>query len=113
MELIQSGEFVFVYTTLPDPQTAEAMARLLVESRLAACCNILPPMLSIYCWKGTIAAESEIAMLIKTRAALAERVVEAARPLHPYTVPCFMTLPIDGVAPAYRAWALAETEGAT
>ena len=50
-------------------------------------------------------------MLIKTRRDMVERVIDAARPLHPYTTPCFLTLGIEAVNAPYLAWALAETEG--
>lgn len=109
MELKQSGEFVFLYTTLPDEAAAQAIARALLEARLAACCNILSPMRSLYRWEGAIQDEAETAMLIKTRRSLANEAVEAARGLHPYAVPCFLTLPVESVDGPYLAWALAET----
>lgn len=99
----------FIYTTLPDEAAAAAMARALIDARLAACCNILAPMRSVYRWGGAIEVQRETAMLIKTRKSLAGRVIEAARPLHPYATPCFLTLPIEAADAPYLAWALAET----
>lgn len=110
MGLKQSGEFVFLYTTLPDEAAARAIAQALVERRLAPCCNILPPMMSVYRWEGAVQAERETAMLIKTRRTLADAASEAARALHPYAVPCFLTLPIESLDAPYLAWALRETE---
>ncbi len=101
----------FVYTTLPDEAVASSMARALIDSRLAACCNIMAPMRSVYRWGGGIENQREIPMFIKTRRALADRVIEAARPLHPYTTPCFLVLPIESANAPYLAWALAETGG--
>ena len=106
----QIGDLVFIYTTLPNEDAAAAIARDLVEQRLAACCNILPPMRSVYRWDGAVQNERETAMLIKTRRALADKAIEAARALHPYAVPCFLTLPIETVSAAYLDWALSETE---
>jgi uncharacterized protein involved in tolerance to divalent cations len=36
--------------------------------------------------------------------------VAAARPLHPYSTPCFLVLPISGGNDDYLAWARSQTE---
>jgi periplasmic divalent cation tolerance protein len=106
---MSESEFVFLYSTFPDRETAEKAGRALVEASLAACVNILAPMTSIYQWEGRLETGAETAVLIKTRRALAERAIEAARPLHPYSVPCFLILPIAGGNADYLAWARAQT----
>ena len=106
---MSDGEFVFVYSTFPDRKSAEKAGRSLVEARLAACVNIFPPMTSIFEWEGKIDTAIEHAVLIKTRRALAEQVITAARPLHPYTVPCFLILPILSGNEDYLAWASRQT----
>jgi len=103
------SEFVFVYSTFPDRESAEKAGRTLVEAQLAACVNILPPMASIYTWEGKIDTSTEHAVFIKTRRALAERAIAAARPLHPYTTPCFLVLPIAAGNEDYLAWARLQT----
>jgi periplasmic divalent cation tolerance protein len=106
---VGESEFVFLYSTLPDCEAAERVGRALVEAKLAACVNIFPPMISIYEWDGRLETASETAVLIKTRRDLADHAIAAARPLHPYTVPCFLILPIDGGNKDYLAWARAQT----
>ena len=103
------SEFVFLYSTFPDQDSAKAMAEALVTAKLAACVNIMAPMTSVYEWQGKLETGPEIAVLIKTRRALVEDVIATARPLHPYTVPCFLTLPIDGGNEDYLSWARAQT----
>ena len=39
---------IVVLITCPNPEVGEAIARVLVEERLAACVNLLPAMTSIY-----------------------------------------------------------------
>ena len=51
---MSNGEFVFVYSTFPDKESAEKVGRSLVTARLAACVNIFPPMTSIYEWENRI-----------------------------------------------------------
>ena len=106
---MSDGEFVFVYSTLPDRESAEKIARHLVEAKLAACVNILPPMTSVFEWEGKIDVAIEHAVFIKTRRALAEDTVEAARSLHPYSIPCFLVLPILSGNRDYLAWARGQT----
>lgn len=97
-------EFVFIYTPLPDRAAAETMARALIRDRLAACVNIYPGVVSVYEWKGEIEVSDEVVAFIKTRRALAEEAVAAARKLHPYEVPAFLVIPIESGNADYLAW---------
>ena len=47
-------ETLLVLTNLPDADTAKAVARQLVEQRLAACVNILAPCTSVYRWQDQV-----------------------------------------------------------
>jgi len=102
-------EFVFVYSTFPDDAAARRVAEALVAAKLAACVNIHGPMISVYEWQGKLESGPEFAAFIKTRRALVDKVIDAARPLHPYTVPCFLVLPIEGGNADYLAWARGQT----
>jgi periplasmic divalent cation tolerance protein len=110
-EAMNGGEFVFVYSTFPDEATASRVGEALVRERLAACVNIYPPMRSIYEWQDKLESGPEVAAFIKTRRTKVDEVIAAARPLHPYTVPCFLVLPIAGGNEDYLAWARAQTQG--
>jgi len=110
---MSDSEFVFVYSTFPDQTSAKRVGEALVAARLAACVNIYPPMHSIYEWQGTLESGPEIAVFIKTRRAKIDDLIAAARPLHPYTTPCFLVLPIAGGNEDYLAWARTQTEGQT
>jgi periplasmic divalent cation tolerance protein len=103
---------VFVYTTYPSIVEAEKSGRALVERRLCACVNILPGMVSLYWWQGAIERGEEVVMIIKTRAALAEKVRAAVKDMHSYTTPAILVLPIETVDPDYHAWIVAETAAA-
>jgi periplasmic divalent cation tolerance protein len=99
-------DVVIVLTTIGVGVDADpaALARTLVEERLAACVNILPAMTSLYRWEGRIEKDQERQLVIKTTrdrlAALEERV----RHLHPYEVPEFLVLPASGGSDAYIQW---------
>lgn len=100
---------VFVYTTYPSLVEAERAGRILVERRLCACVNILPGMVSYYCWQGAIERGDEVVMIIKTRAALADAVRVAVKEMHSCATPAVLVIPIESVDPDYQAWIMDET----
>ncbi len=106
---MSDSEFVFLYSTFPDEASAKCVAEALVSARLAACVNLSAPMTSVYEWQGKLETGPEVAAFIKTRRSLVDRAVAAARPLHPYTLPCFLILPIEDGNADYLAWARVQT----
>jgi periplasmic divalent cation tolerance protein len=101
---MSDSEFVFLYSTFPDEASAKRVAEALVNAKLAACVNLSAPMTSIYEWQGKLETGPEVAAFIKTRRALVEQAIAAVRPLHPYALPCFLILPIEGGNEDYLAW---------
>ena len=101
------SEHLLIYTTWPDAESAHAFAVEAVEARLAACANILGPMVSVYQWQGAVEQAAETPMLLKTTG----RSVEALRGLflarHPYDTPAFVALDVRQEASSadYLAWA--------
>ena len=59
---------VLALTTEADQPRAEALARLALEARLAACVA-LRPVQSLYHWQGAIETASEVQVLFKTSSA--------------------------------------------
>ena len=56
--------FIQVITTTETKEQAMAIARHLVEEKLAACVQICGPMESIYRWKGEIEMAREFLCLV-------------------------------------------------
>lgn len=100
---------VIVLTTWPASSDAAAFARTIVDERLAACVNVLAEMQSTYRWKGGIETEAERQVLIKTTEGSLPALETRLRTLHPYEVPEFMTIRVDG-GDAYAAWVLAAVQ---
>jgi periplasmic divalent cation tolerance protein len=98
------AEFVLVFTTMPDDERADALARTLVDERLAACVNVHAPMTSTYRWKGAVEREAERQLVIKTTRARVPDLETRLRALHPYEVPEFLVVAVDGGTPAYLDW---------
>lgn len=100
---------LLVLTTLPDAESAQAVARRLIELRLAACVNIMAPCQSIYRWQGAVEAATEVPLVIKTQYACYPALEAALRQHHPYTLPEIVALPVVTGLPDYLAWVAAET----
>ena len=96
-------QYCSIYITTGDEDEARRIGRTLVEERLAACVNILP-IKSIYRWEENIEEEGEMVMFAKTRAELADQVIERVKELHSYEVPCIVSFPITKGNPDYLKW---------
>jgi len=98
------SEPLVVLTTVARVEDAEYIAREMVERRLAACVNILPPVTSVYRWQGEVTREAEHLLLMKTRKdrfeALRARLVE----IHPYETPEVVALPVAAGHLPYLQW---------
>jgi periplasmic divalent cation tolerance protein len=93
-----------VLTTLGADADAAALARTLVEERLAACVNVLPPMTSVYRWQGSVEQDREQQLIIKTSVARLGELEARLKSLHPYELPEFLIVPATGGSDAYLAW---------
>jgi periplasmic divalent cation tolerance protein len=101
---------ILVLTTMPDDDRADALARALVDERLAACVNVHGPMTSVYRWKGQVARDSERQLVIKTTRDRLGALDARLRALHPYELPEFIVLAVDGGRTAYLQWVADETK---
>jgi len=97
-------ETVQVVTTTETKSDAQAIARAVVEKRLAACVQIIGPITSTYWWQGEIETAEEWLCLIKTRADLFEQLEAAIKEVHPYDVPEILAVPVVAGSEDYLAW---------
>jgi periplasmic divalent cation tolerance protein len=80
------NHYIFL-VTVPNLEEAKKIARILVESRLAACVNIIHNILSIYRWKGKIEEDNEYLLLIKTIEENNEQIIQKILEIHSYENP--------------------------
>jgi periplasmic divalent cation tolerance protein len=98
-----AADLRIVLTTIGSEADALALAKTLVDERLAACVNVLPVMVSVYRWKGSVEQEKEHQIVIKTSPDRLPDLEARLRRLHPYELPEFIVLNVNGGA-AYLAW---------
>lgn len=89
-------------------EDAARLGRALVEERLAACANIVPGLRSIYRWQDVVQDEAEALLLIKTTAAMLDRLTVRVQELHTYDTPEVLALPVAGGSSAYLDWLVAQ-----
>ncbi|MDN5844592.1 MAG: divalent-cation tolerance protein CutA [Alcaligenaceae bacterium] len=99
---------VVVLSTVPDTLLAKRIAHILIEEYLAACVHIGAPGVSMYMWQGGLEGGEEISMTIKTTAASLDALYSRLCALHPYEVPEFLVLPVQGGSVAYLGWIAAQ-----
>ncbi len=102
-------QVLLVLSTLPDQAGAQQLARVLIESRLAACVNILAPCQSVYRWRGSVEEAAEVQVLIKTTARRYAELESVVRAHHPYELPEIVAVPLARGLPEYLAWVAGET----
>lgn len=102
-------DVVLILTTVPAAARADAIARSLVDERLAACVNVLSAMTSFYRWQGKIEQEEERQIVIKTTRDRVASVQTRLRDLHAYEVPEFLVLPVSDGSTGYLDWVRNET----
>jgi periplasmic divalent cation tolerance protein len=97
------------HCTCPDVETANSIARTLVEERLAACVTVQPGVISVYRWQGAVEHAQEVLLVAKTTRRRLAALHERIRTLHPYDLPELLAFEATDASPAYLAWVEAET----
>ncbi len=103
-------EFIFVYVTCGDRTEAMNVGKAVVESRLAACANIIDGMERIYWWNDQLQVEKETILIMKSRRDLFPELTEKVKSVHSYEVPCIVALPIAAGNEDYLQWLMTETK---
>ena len=100
---------IFILVTCADTAQAEDMAYKLVEDRLAACVQVMPPHKSVYTWQGQVQSAAEVNLLIKTQSTLFDAVKAVVLRMHSYEVPCIVSWRVEDGHRPYLEWLAAQT----
>ena len=105
-----SSELLLVLTTFPNLEEAQAMARQLLENRLAACVQIQEGIYSIYRWEGKICEEREVLLSAKTVAGSWAEISSFIKSHHPYDLPELLAFMPEKYEEQYGKWVQAEVK---
>ena len=89
---------------MPDRECAKSIAHKIVREKLAACCNIVPGITSVYTWQDKINEDDELLLIIKSNSANFELLKETIISKHPYDVPEVISIDITEGSKDYLNW---------
>ncbi len=95
---------LIIQTTVSTTEDAESLARKLVEGRLAACVQIIPQIVSVFEWNGSIEREAELLLVIKTTDDKWPELEAFIREHHPYETPELVAVRAERVSNDYLVW---------
>lgn len=93
-----------VRIAVPDAESAQRMARDLVERRLAACVQALGPMTTVYSWQDEVHQSTEWLLLAKTTQAALGELTDVVVETHRYEVPEILAVPVTHALGPYATW---------
>ncbi|MFX0031181.1 MAG: divalent-cation tolerance protein CutA [Candidatus Hodarchaeota archaeon] len=96
--------YYIFFVTVPNLEEGKKIAKHLVESKYAACVNIIQNILSIYRWKGRIEDANEHLLLIKTTERNSKQLIEKINEIHSYDTPECIGVEIEKGSEKYLNW---------
>lgn len=98
-----------VLTTTDTAQKAEDLASGAVAARVAACAQVVGPVVSVYRWEGAVETTREWQILFKTAAARYDALETWLTHAHDYDTPEIIATPVVRGSAAYLEWVERET----
>ncbi len=96
--------YSIIFITASKVDEAEKIAKGLLESKLAACINIISQVKSYFWWEGKIDQADELLLIVKTRKSLVNKLIKKVKSLHSYSVPEIVAFPIISGNKDYLRW---------
>lgn len=95
---------IAVFITAPTRAEADQIAGMLVDTKLAACVQILPEIESVYRWQGAVERQKEVLLIAKTTTECFTQLETKVRAIHSYDTPEIVATPLTSGSPAYLEW---------
>ena len=106
--LVNSSKLLVVVTSLPNVEAAKALARALVEKKLAACVQLIEGIQSIYRWEGKLCEEHEVLLSAKTIESKWLEISAFIQSAHPYDLPEILAFTPAQYEEQYGKWVQSE-----
>lgn len=92
------------WTTTASREQADELAAALLEQQLVACAQVSSPIRSHYSWQGQLHTDEEYRITLKFLDTQAPAIEAFLEQHHPYDVPQWLWLRVDGIAVPYFDW---------
>lgn len=102
-------KLLLVVTTISGEIAAKKLAHQIISSRLAACCNIIANISSVYTWNNELYDEYEHLIVIKTTKSRYLELEAFIQEQHPYQVPELIAFSAEACSREYLSWVLKQT----
>ena len=103
------ASYLQVQTTTDSRAEAIELARVAVESRLAAYAQVAGPMSSTYWWNGEVERAEEWLVMLKLPADRYDELADLLTERHSYDEPEIVATPIIRGSASYLTWIMEET----
>ncbi len=101
--------YIQVQTTVANETDALAIARQVIEKRLAGCVQI-SQCTSLYRWQNEVNHDIEYLCTMKSHSNLFNRLQEVVKQIHPYDEPEIIATPIVQGSTTYLEWLAGELQ---
>ncbi|OEJ08257.1 cation tolerance protein CutA [Shigella sp. FC1967] len=95
---------IIAYSTAPNEKIANEIAHYLINTKLAACVNLILKLNLIYHWDNKIIEDNEILMMIKSEKSKQQNLINTLVEIHPYDTPEVIIIPIENGFKGYLNW---------
>jgi len=97
-------DVIIIFWTTNSIDEAEEICSGLIQHRLAACCSIIPKVLSVYFWENSVQKEEEIKVMIKTKKKNFSSIQKYIEKHASYEVPEILAVSISQGSLSYLKW---------
>lgn len=104
-----AGHVLVILVTAVNQEEAVRIGKEMVNSKLAACANIMPGIQSIYRWNGKIVKAQEVLLILKSTKSRYRALERAIKAMHTYETPEIIALPVKEGLDRYVGWVCSET----
>ena len=98
-----NNKYYVIITTCETEKDAKEIIDSLLNKKLIACAQIAP-INSFYFWKGSVANDLEVIILLKCQAELYKEIEQEILAIHKYETPEIIALPIICGSDSYLNW---------
>jgi len=95
---------IVILITTPTLKEARRISRVLIETKKAACCNIIKNVESLFYWQDKLRTATEVLIIAKSTKRKFKDIVKITKKYHSCEVPEIIALPIKLEDKAYRDW---------